>query len=514
MMKKEFSNSNNRAIQMLEYDPPYVLAIDQGTSSTRAIIFDAKARPVVRHEIELRQIYPTNGWVEHDPNEIWQATLHCCRSTLQGLILDKVAAIGITNQRETTVLWDRKTGEPLHNAIVWQDRRTAERCQLLKEAGLEAKTSESTGLLLDSYFSATKLQWLLDHIPGARSRAEKGELAFGTIDSFLIYKLTGGRIHATDVTNASRTLLFNLKTLSWDHNLLEIFKIPDKLLPEIRHSSGDFGLCDKKIFGKEIPIAGVAGDQQSALFGQSCFSPGDVKSTYGTGCFILVNTGNKIPLSKSKLLTTCAYQVQDQTAYAIEGSIFIAGAVVQWLRDALGLIHSATEIEALAQTAKPAEGLYFVPAFTGLGAPYWNPNARGAILGLTRDMGAAEIARAALDSVCYQTRDLLNAIKADMAEVGLGTLNTLKVDGGMVNNNSFCQRLADLTGLPVQRPKVTETTALGAAYLAGLSIGLFKDLSSISAAWALDCSFEPQMSAGQQSALYEGWTKAVQKINS
>lgn len=490
----------------------FILSIDQGTTSTRAILFDINGIPVSRQEIELRQIFPANGWVEHDPKEIWQATIRCCREVVKTVALKEIAAIGITNQRETTVLWDRKSGEPLYNAIVWQDRRTAERCQSLKNEGLESIIAEKTGLLLDAYFSATKLQWLLDHIPGARARAEKGELAFGTLDSYLIYKLTGGKVHATDVTNASRTLLLNLKSLKWDESLLDLFNIPRQLLPEVRESSGDFGFVEKNLLGNSIPICGVAGDQQSAFFGQACFSPGDVKSTYGTGCFMLVNTGDSIPISKNRLLTTSGYRAQGQTAYAIEGSIFIAGAVVQWLRDALGLIHTATEIEALAQTAKPAEGLYFIPAFTGLGAPYWNPNARGAILGLTRDMGAAEIARAALDSICYQTRDLLNAIRADMTEVGLGSLNTLKVDGGMVNNNWFCQRLADLTGLPVQRPKVTETTALGAAYLAGLAAGIYQDFSSISAAWALDRAFEPALSAGNRDALYMGWSEAIASL--
>lgn len=490
----------------------FILAIDQGTTSTRAILFDAEANPIARHEIELHQIYPANGWVEHDPNEIWQATLRCCREVTKGMAVMDIAAIGITNQRETTVLWDRQTGAPLHNAIVWQDRRTAERCRALQEAGHEVKVSATTGLLLDSYFSATKVEWLLDHIPGARARAEKGELAFGTIDSFLIFKLTGGKVHATDVTNASRTLLLNLKTLTWDDSLLQLFNIPNSLLPEVRESAGDFGVTTADFLGAPIPIRGVAGDQQAALFGQACFEPGDVKSTYGTGCFMLVNTGDTVPRSKNRLIATCGYRAQGKTAYAIEGSIFIAGAVVQWLRDALGLIHSAAEIEALAQTAKPAEGLYFVPAFTGLGAPYWDPDARGAILGLTRDTGAAEIARAALDAVCFQTRDLLDAIARDMNDAGLGSSLTLKVDGGMVSNDWFCQRLANLTGLPVHRPKVTETTALGAAYLAGLSVGVFENFESIATAWALDRRFEPGMSPGIRDAFYEGWCKAVAAI--
>ncbi len=491
---------------------PYVLAIDQGTTSTRAILFDSAARPVASHSIELRQIYPANGWVEHDAQEIWQATVECCRAAAKGVASGDIAAIGITNQRETTVLWDRRTGRPLHNAIVWQDRRTADRCRVLKEAGREVEVASITGLLLDPYFSATKAEWLLDHITGARSRAEQGELALGTIDSWLIYKLTGGKVHATDVTNASRTMLLNLKTLAWDDSMLRLFNVPQAILPDVRDSAGDFGETTTDLFGAAIPIRGVAGDQQAALFGQACFAPGDVKATYGTGCFALVNTGSTAPSSRNRLLATCSYRAKGQTAYAIEGSIFIAGAVVQWLRDALGVIRSASEIEALAITAKPAEGLYFVPAFTGLGAPYWDPDARGAILGLTRDMGAAEIARAALDAVCFQTRDLLEAMARDMRDAGLGTPAALKVDGGMVANDWFCQRLADLTGLPVDRPKVTETTALGAAYLAGLATGVFRDFSDISKGWALDKRFIPEMAMSARDTVYDGWLKAVGRV--
>ncbi len=493
-------------------EAPYILAIDQGTTSTRAILFDAAARPVASHAIELRQIYPANGWVEHDASEIWQAVLGCCRAALKGVPAADVAAIGITNQRETTVIWERKTGEPLHNAIVWQDRRTAERCRALKAKKLEARITAKTGLLLDPYFSGTKMEWLLDHIPGARRRAKAGEIALGTIDAWLIYKLTGGRVHATDVTNASRTMLLNLKTLAWDASLLDLFGVPREALPEVRDSSGDFGATDAALLGAAIPILGVAGDQQAAAFGQACFNPGDVKSTYGTGCFALVNTGPTVPTSKNKLLATSGYRIGKKTAYAIEGSIFIAGAVVQWLRDALGVIRSAEEIEALARTAKDAPGLYFVPAFTGLGAPYWDPEARGAILGLTRDMGAAEIARAALDAVCFQTRDLLEAMAKDMKRSGLRAPKALKVDGGMVRNDWFCQRLADLTGLPVDRPQVTETTALGAAYLAGLAAGLFKDTKDIAARWALDRRFMPQMKAQARNTLYDGWKTAVKRV--
>ena len=493
-------------------EAPYILAIDQGTTSTRAILFDANARPVASHAIELRQIYPANGWVEHDAQEIWQATLSCCRAALKGVPASDVAAIGIANQRETTVIWDRITGAPLHNAIVWQDRRTVDRCRALKARKWEPKIAAKTGLLLDPYFSGTKMEWLLDHIPGSRKRAELGEIALGTIDAWLIFKLTAGKVHATDVTNASRTMLLNLNTLKWDADLLKLFGVPLNALPEVRDSSGHFGKTEASLLGAEIPILGVAGDQQAAAFGQACFSPGDVKSTYGTGCFALVNTGNKAPTSKNRLLATSAFRIGKRTSYAIEGSIFIAGAVVQWLRDAVGVIKSSEEVEALARTAKEAQGLYFVPAFTGLGAPYWDPDARGAIVGLTRDTGAAEIARAALDAVCFQTRDLLEAMAKDMKRSGLRAPKALKVDGGMVRNDWFCQRLADLTGLPVDRPQVTETTALGAAYLAGLAAGLFRDTKEIAARWALDRRFTPEMKAATRNTLYDGWKMAVERV--
>ena len=495
-------------------DPPFLLAIDQGTTSTRAILFDSGARPVASHAIELRQIYPANGWVEHDAGEIWEATLTCCRVAAKGAGAKEIAGIGITNQRETTLIWERASGKPLHNAIVWQDRRTAERCRTLKEEGREKEVTAKTGLLIDPYFAGTKAEWLLDHVPGARARAEKGELCFGTIDSWLIWKLTGGKMHATDVTNASRTLLLDLKSLEWDEAMLRLFNVPRALLPEVRGSADDFGTADPELLGAAIPICGVAGDQQAAVVGQACFKPGDVKSTYGTGCFALVNTGATVPVSQNRLVATAAYRAKGQTAYAIEGSIFIAGAVVQWLRDALGVIREASEIEALARTAKAADGLYFVPAFTGLGAPWWDPDARGAILGLTRDAGVAEIARAALDAVCYQTRDLLDAMARDMEAAKLGAPASIKVDGGMVKNDWFCQRLADLTGLPVERPQVTETTALGAAYLAGLSAGVFRDFADIAKAWALDRRFEPALGAHTRDALYEGWGRAVARIRS
>lgn len=491
----------------------FLLAIDQGTTSTRAILFDSGARPVASHAIESRQLYPANGWVEQDPEEIWRSAVACCRVAMKGISPARIAAIGIANQRETAVLWDRATGTPLHNAIVWQDRRTAQRCRALKEEGREAEVSDCTGLLLDPYFSATKIEWLLDHIPGARVRADRGELAFGTIDSWLIYRLTGGTVHATDVTNASRTMLLDLKSLAWSDEMLRLFNVPRALLPVVRDSAGDFGTMRREILDAAISIRGVAGDQQAALVGQACFAAGDVKSTYGTGCFVLANTGQTVPVSQNRLLATCAYRLKGETAYAIEGSIFVAGAVVQWLRDALGFIGSAHEVEALARSAKETDGLYFVPAFTGLGAPYWDPNARGAIVGLTRDAGSGEIARAALDAVCYQTRDLLEAMGRDMTASGLGKPTALKVDGGMVKNDWFCQRLADLTGLPVERPMVTETTALGAAYLAGLGAGLFSSFAQIAQAWALDRCFEPNLPAATRDALYEGWTKAVARVS-
>ncbi len=482
----------------------FILALDQGTTSTRAILFDAQGRPVRSHAMGLRQIYPANGWVEHDPGEIWQAALACARVVLKGMEAGDVAAIGITNQRETSLIWDRRTGTPLHNAIVWQDRRGAGRCAALKKRGLEAAITRKTGLLLDPYFAPAKLEWLMENVKGLK----KHDLAFGTIDSWLIWNLARGKVHATDVTNASRTMLWNLKTRDWDDGLLKLFGVPRAMLPEVRESRGDFGQCDPMLLGSAIPILGVAGDQQAASFGQACFKAGDVKSTYGTGCFVLVNTGKAVPKSRNRLLATALAQKQ----YAIEGSIFIAGAVIQWLRDELGIMAGAPDSEAMAKRARPAEGLYFVPAFTGLGAPYWNPGARGAILGLTRDVGCNEIERAALDAVCYQTRDLLEAMRRDMAAAGLSRLRALKVDGGMVANDWFCQRLADLTGLPVDRPVVTETTALGAAYLAGLGAGLFRNQQDISARWALDRRFRPAMKKAERERLYQGWLRAVTQV--
>src|SRR5690606_424133 len=420
----------------------------------------------------------------------------------------QVAAIGITNQRETTVLWDRHTGKPLAKAIVWQDRRTADQCAQLKAAGHEATVSAKTGLLLDPYFSATKLGWLLDNVPGARPRAEKGELAFGTIDSWLLWQLTGGKVHATDATNASRTLLFNIHTQQWDEELLTLFNMPRALLPEVRDSAADYGRTEASLLGGEVPIAGIAGDQQAALVGQACFAPGMVKSTYGTGCFMVLNTGTKAVVSKNRLLTTVGYRLNGETTYALEGSIFVAGAAIQWLRDGLRLISHASETEALARSVSSARGVYLVPAFTGMGAPWWDPHARGALLGLTRDTGIAEVVTAGLESVCYQTLDLLEAMMAD----GAAKPTALRVDGGMVVNNWLTQALADTLGVPVDRPVVTETTALGAAYLAGLQVGLFGSLEEISSHWQCDRHFRPALDEPTRQARYAGWRKAVARV--
>lgn len=493
---------------------PYLLAIDQGTTSTKAFLFDGGGQLLASHSMEFRQIFPDNGWVEHDPEEIWRTVVISCGIVTRGIAAGDIAAIGITNQRETTVVWDRATGRPVYNAIVWQDRRTVGRCRTLKAMGLEGRIAEQTGLLLDPYFSATKVEWLLDNLPGLRARAECGELAFGTIDTWLVYRLTGGVVHATDVTNASRTMLFNLRTQTWDDDFLALFNVPRAMLPDIRDCASHFGETAPEVFGTPVPICGVAGDQQAAMVGQACFSAGDVKATYGTGCFALVNTGANPPVSQSRLLTTCAYRLGDIKSFAVEGSIFIAGGVVQWMRDALGIIASAADVEGLARSAKPADGLYFVPAFTGLGAPYWDPDARGAIVGLVRDSGAAEIARAGLDAVCYQTRDLLDAMRSDMAAAQLGKPSVIKVDGGMVRNDWFCQRLADLTGLVVERPRSVETTAVGAACLAGLAAGLYRDLEDIAGHWQLDRCFEPSLAAAKRDALYDGWRRAVTRTRS
>ncbi|MDA0186510.1 MAG: glycerol kinase GlpK [Proteobacteria bacterium] len=493
----------------------HVLAIDQGTTSSRAILFDADLAPGASAQQEFAQIYPASGWVEHDPEGIWQSVLATCRTAMAkgGLSARDIAAIGITNQRETVVLWDRATGKPLHNAIVWQDRRTADLCARLKADGHEAMVQEKTGLLLDPYFSGTKLAWLLDHVEGARARAEAGELAFGTIDSWLIWKLTGGAVHATDATNAARTLLYNIREGRWDAAICALLKIPESLLPEVRDCAADYGTTDPALLGGAIPIMGVAGDQQAATIGQACFQPGMMKSTYGTGCFALLNTGDTLVRSANRMLGTIAYQLDGKTTYALEGSIFIAGAVVQWLRDGLKIIDSAPQTQALAEAADPGQQLYLVPAFTGLGAPYWDPECRGAIFGLARNSGPAEFARAALESVGYQTRDLWEAMAADWrAETGkeLGAA-TLRIDGGMSASDWTMQFLADILGAPVDRPRVLETTALGAAWLAGMRAGVYPDQAGFAATWALDRRFAPQMDDATRAARYAGWKDAISR---
>ena len=493
----------------------HVLAIDQGTTSSRAILFDADLAPGASAQQEFAQIYPASGWVEHDPEDIWQSVLATCRAAIAkgGLSARDIAAIGITNQRETVVLWDRATGKPLHNAIVWQDRRTADLCARLKADGHEAMVQEKTGLLLDPYFSGTKLAWLLDHVEGARARAEAGELAFGTIDSWLIWKLTGGAVHATDATNAARTLLYNIREGHWDAAICALLNIPESLLPDVRDCAADYGTTDPALLGGAIPIMGVAGDQQAATIGQACFQPGMMKSTYGTGCFALLNTGDTLVRSANRMLGTIAYQLDGKTTYALEGSIFIAGAVVQLLRDGLKIIESAPQTKALAEAADPGQQLYLVPAFTGLGAPYWDPECRGAIFGLARNSGPAEFARAALESVGYQTRDLWEAMAADWrAETGkeLGAA-TLRVDGGMSASDWTMQFLADILGAPVDRPRVLETTALGAAWLAGMRAGIYHDQAGFAATWALDRNFAPAMDDATRSARYAGWKDAISR---
>jgi len=485
----------------------YLMAIDQGTTSTRAIIFNHKGQIQVQAQQEFEQFFPQDGWVEHDPEEIYQSVLQVCREALAkaNLSAEDIASIGITNQRETTVVWDKDTGQAIYKAIVWQDRRTADYCSELKEQGLEEEVSDKTGLLLDPYFSATKLKWILDNVAGAREQANAGQLLFGTIDSFLLWKLTGQ--HKTDVTNASRTLLCNIHDLQWDAGLLALFDIPKAMLPSIQANSHEFGTTHDSIFGAPIMIGGMAGDQQAALIGQACFSEGMAKSTYGTGCFMMLNTGSKPRKSQHKLLTTVAYQVGDVTHYALEGSIFMAGATIQWIRDGLKLIQNASESVAMAQSVGSDNPVYLVPAFTGLGAPYWDPNARGAIMGLTRDTGIAEIVTAGLQSVCYQSRDLLEAMARDQV-----VPSRLRVDGGMVVNDWLVQFLADILNLPIQRPAITETTALGAAYLAGLTAGTFSDLQQLSELWEQEHAFEPQMPDGQRDKLYLGWQDSVARV--
>ena len=490
--------------------PRYVMAIDQDTTSSRAILFDAGHDIAAVAQQEFEQHFPQPGWVEHDPEEIWQSTLATCREVIAkaGAAAAEIAAIGITNQRETTLIWDRESGEPVYPAIVWQDRRTAEACEALKQAGHEAAVTAASGLLLDPYFSASKVAWILDHVTNTRTAAETGRLAFETVDSFLLWRLTGGKVHATDATNASRTMLYDIHAGAWSDELLELFKLPAGLLPEVRDSAADFGLSAADLFGGEIPISGIAGDQQAAAFGQGCLAPGMMKSTYGTGCFALLNTGDAAVGSRNRLLTTVAYQLGGKPSYALEGSIFVAGAAVQWLRDGLGIIERAEQSGELAVQADPGEEVYLVPAFVGLGAPYWDAECRGAIFGLTRGSGRAELARAALEAVCYQTRDLLDAMRADWpAEQE----TVLRVDGGMAASDWTMQRLADLLGVPVDRPRVLETTALGAAQLAGMQVGFYPAAGEFSATWALERRFEPGMAAARREAKYAGWKDAVKR---
>ena len=487
----------------------HVLAIDQGTTSTRAIVFDSTGRPVASAQKELPQIFPRPGWVEHDPEEIWSATVEVCRGALARAKLQPtdLVGIGITNQRETTVVWDRATGKPIHNAIVWQDRRTAARCAELKKAGHEKAVTDKTGLLLDPYFSGTKIEWILKHVAGARAAAEKGALAAGTIECFLLWRLTGGKVHASDATNASRTLLLDIRKGAWDPDLMKLLGVPDSLLPRVVDCSGELGVTTADFLGAPVPVLGMAGDQQAATVGQACIKPGMIKATYGTGCFALLNTGSMAVQSRHRLLTTIAYQLDGRRTYALEGSIFVAGAAVQWLRDGLQLIEKSSDVEALAAQARDSHGVYLVPAFVGLGAPHWDPDARGALFGLTRDSGPAEIAAATLDSVCYQTRDLVDAMRGDGAQI-----DELRVDGGMVGNDLLMQRLADTVGTPVERPRVTETTALGAAFLAGLHAGLWPSLEALSETWVLDRAFRPAESAASRDKRYAGWQDAVRRV--
>ena len=487
----------------------YILAMDQGTTSSRAIIFDPSYSVVALAQEEFQQHFPNSGWVEHRPADIWRTTLNTAKAaiTKAGISPKQIAAIGITNQRETTLIWDRKTGEPVYNAIVWQDRRTAEYCNGLKSQGHEPSITKKTGLLLDPYFSASKLAWILDNVDGARARAEAGELAFGTVDTWLLWNLTEGASHATDATNASRTMLYNIHLGEWDAELLTLFNIPSNLLPTVKDCAADFG--HSSLLGAIIPILGIAGDQQAATLGQACFNPGMMKSTYGTGCFALLNTGDTPVNSSNRLLTTIAYQLDGKPTYALEGSIFIAGAAVQWLRDGLGIIDSAKQSGELAATADDNQQVYMIPAFTGLGAPWWDPDARGALIGLTRGTGPAELSRAALESVCYQTLDLLNAMQSDWNQVAD---TVLRVDGGMVASDWTMQRLADILQSPVDRPVIAETTALGAAWLAGSRAGIWSDQTGFAERWQLDRQFSPKMSAQERAYRVAGWDQAIRRI--
>lgn len=488
----------------------HILAIDQGTTSSRAIIFNEHLEIIAVAQQEFEQFFPQSGWVEHDPEEIWSSTLATCKKALEKAKLSagNIAAIGITNQRETTIIWDKESGKPIYKAIVWQDRRTSDYCSQLKDAGHDPMITDKTGLLLDSYFSGTKIKWILDNVSGAREKAKAGKLLFGTIDTFLLWHLTGGKEHATDATNASRTMLYNIHKNCWDEELLELLDIPTSLLPEVKDCSADFGRTDPALFGGEIFIGGIAGDQQAALVGQACFQPGMIKSTYGTGCFIVLNTGDKAVRSKNRLLTTIGYRLNGKTTYALEGSIFIAGAAVQWMRDAMGLIETASETGKLARLADINQDVYLVPAFTGLGAPHWDGDARGAIFGITRATGPAELSKAALESVCYQTRDLLEAMRGDWENMGE---TVLRVDGGMVASNYTMQFLADILSAPVDRPPVLETTAIGAAYLAGLQKGIFPPPEQFSQSWKRDKRFIPSLDEELRIRKYSGWQDAVRR---
>lgn len=490
--------------------PHHLLAIDQGTTNSRAIIFSTDGILLSQHDVGLTQFFPQDGWVEQAPEEMFNNTVLCCQQALKKLNLTAadIAAIGISNQRETTIIWDRITGKAIYPAIVWQDRRTSDLCQKLATKLSQETIQAKTGLLLDPYFSATKIAWILDNVPGARERAVCGELAFGTVDTYLLWRLTNGKSHATDATNASRTMLFNIHTQAWDKEILSSLDIPENLLPTVFDCSAHFGETEEGILGKKIPITGIAGDQQAATVGQACFHQGMVKTTYGTGCFMLLNTGQQVIHSKNRLLSTIAYRLNNQVTYGLEGSIFSAGSTVKWLRDTLKIIHDAAETETIAKRITDTGGVYLIPAFTGLGAPYWDPHARGAIVGLTRNSGVEQIVRAALESVAYQTCDLLDAMQSDSQT----QLETLRVDGGMVANQWLLQFLADMLNLEVQRPACIETSALGAAYLAGLSVGIFESLEDISQRWQKNATFSPMMSAEQRDSLYQGWKRALDRV--
>ena len=486
----------------------YVLALDQGTTSSRAILFDRNGRIVSMSQKEFTQIYPAPGWVEHDPLEIWETQINAAKEAVKDINVSEIACIGITNQRETTILWDKNTGEPVYNAIVWQSRQTSDICDELKKSGLEPYIKENTGLVIDAYFSGTKIKWILDNVQGAREKAEKGHILFGTVDTWLMWNLTGGKVHITDYSNASRTMIYNIKTLKWDEKILDILNIPHEILPEVRQSSETYGNTKMEIFGTEILLSGIAGDQQAALFGQLCFQEGMVKNTYGTGCFMLMNTGEKPVMSRKGLITTIAWGLNGRVEYALEGSIFVAGAAIQWLRDELKLIHDAADSEYFANKVGDTKGVYMVPAFTGLGAPYWDMYARGAIVGLTRGAGRNHIIRAALESIAYQTKDVIEAMIDDS---GIN-LTALKVDGGASANNFLMQFQSDILNVNIERPEITETTALGAAYLAGLAAGFWKSKGEIIQNWNMDKRFKPAINDDERDKLYSGWKRAVERV--